>query len=389
MPIAQQIGRLGSLYVKDEASYAAAVTFGATDAFRHLTFTTRKSLNRANSLEKKGTPGLTNRFSRHIEAGYQLEAYLSPSGTIKTAPNGRLWLKNGLGAERVGALSTTVAVGTGAVDGAELASVTGLAVGDFVLINCTGGSNPGRYARVITSIAGSDVTWAPDLPQAPADGDTVKDGVTYRLANSLPASMAIGRYLSDRSWEVKGAVVEQLGLMFNGNDEVKLTAQGPAQTSSTPAQAKPGAFTAVGSPVTGITGYAYVNDTALRIVRADFNVANLTQLINDSFGQDRAEDFYRDGRRDITVAIEQRLTDETTLYDLADEATDFALLLQAGLTEGRIVAVYAPRCELNIPEIPDDDGGIRNQYTAVCKETVAGLDGASTGGNDELIVGLL
>jgi hypothetical protein len=389
MSIAQQIGRLGSLYVKDEPTYAEDVVFAATDAFRHLTFTTRKSLNRSNSLEKKGTPGLTNRFSRHIEAGYQLEAYLSPSGTIQVAPNGRLWLKNGLGAERVGTVSTTVASG-GDVDGAVLADASGLAVGEFILIHIATGPSAGRYARVVTGIDSDDtVSWVPDLPVAPANGSTVKAGVTYSLANALPKSMAIGRYLPDRSWEVKGAVVEQLGLMFNGNDEVKLTSQGPAQTSDSPAQAKPGAFTAVGSPVTGITGYAYVNDAALKIVRADFNVANLTQLINDSFGLDRAEDFYRDGRRDITVSLEQRLTDDTTLYDLADGPTDFALLLQAGLTEGRIVAVYAPRCELNIPEIPDDDGGIRNQYTAVCKETLAGLDGVSEGGNDEIIVALL
>lgn len=389
MTIAQQIGRLGSLYVKDEPTYAEDVVFSATDAFKHLTFVPRKSLNRSNSLEKKGTPGLTDRFSRHIEAGYNLEAYLSPSGTIKTPPNARLWMRNGLGAERIGTATTTVA-SAGDVDGAILADASGLAVGEFILIEIATGPSAGRYARVVTGIGtDDDVTWVPDLPAAPPNGSTVKAGVTYSLANTLPKSMCVGRYLTGRSWELKGAVVEQLGLMFNGNDEVKFTSQGPAQTSESPAQSKPVAFTTVGSPVTGIVGYAYVNDTALRIVRADFQVANLTQLINDSFGHDRAEDFYRDGRRDITVAIEQRLTDDTTLYALAEGPTDFALLLQAGLTEGRIVAIYAPRCELNIPEIPDDDGGIRNQYTAVCKETLAGLDGNGAGGNDEIIVGFL
>lgn len=389
--MSQQIGRTGQVYAKENAgTYGDAVVFAATDAVKHLNFVPRKSLNRSNSLERKGTPGLADRFSRHIEAGYTLEAYLSPSGTIQTAPNARVLLKHGFGTERVGTLTTTVVAGSGLVGGAELTSVTGLAAGDMVLITCTGGATPGRYARVITSLAGADVTWAPDLPQAPADLDTVKQGVTYRLANTLPAGgFNIGRYLESLNWELKGAVVEKLSLMFDGNDECKFAASGPAQDLEKPAQAKPGAFTTVGSPVTGISGYLYKDDTAIKAVKFNFEINNIEELINDSFGADRAEDHYRGGRRDITVSLEQRLLSSADLYDLAATPTDLSIMAQAGKTEGRIVAVYAPRVELDIPEVPDDDGAIKPSYKGVCKETLAGLDGASTGGNDEIILGLL
>jgi len=383
----QQIGRLGKLFCKEEATYGAAVVLAATDAFRHLDIGFRYNLNRSNSLEKKGTPGLSNRFSRHIEAGFDLRsAYLSPSGTIQTAPEAKAILKNSFGAEVVGTLSTTVASG-GAVGGATLTSATGLNVGDVVLINCTGGSFPGRYARFIKSISGAAVTWGPDLPQAPANADTVKQGVTYKLANDIPKSLTLARYLPDVSYELKGAVVEKLQLMFDGNDEVKIAASGPAQVQTRPAQAQPGAFTTVGQPVTGISGYFYLDGTAFKITKANIEVNNLLELINDSYGNDRAESYYRGGRRDVTFSLDARLTDDQAAYAAAEAASDTTLMIQAGKTEGAIIAVYAPRAEFDIPDVPDDDGAIRLSYRGACKETLLGLNGAGFVGNDELILG--
>lgn len=388
----QQIGRLGKMFAKDcTGSYAGAPVFAATDAVRHLEISLRHSNNRQNSLERRGTPGLRDRFSRHIEAGFELRpSYLSPSGTIAVVPEMEVFLRNGFGSERVGTLSTTVSGAPApTVGGATLASVTGLAVKDFVVINCTGGAAPGQYGRFIKSISGSAVTWTPDLPQAPATGDTVKQGVTYQPANALPANgFNIGHYLPDISREAYGCVVEKLGLMFDGNDECKVSASGPAQRIVKPAQAEPGAFTTVGSPLTGITGYLYKNGAALKLVRFNFELNNQQKLINDSFGNDRAEDHFRNGRRDVTVALEQRLLSTSDFYDLAVAATDFQLFAQAGTAEGRIIGVLAPRVELDVPDVPDPDGEIIPSYNGVAKETVSGLDGASTGGNDELLLGL-
>lgn len=382
----QQIGRTGQVYAKDAATYGVAPTFGATDAVKHLDFTPGKSLNRQNSLERKGTPGLSDRFSRHVDAKYALSAYLSPSGTLGVAPNGKVFYKHAFGAESVGSLSTTIA-SSPTTTGATLTSVSGLSVGKFALIDVTG---VGPCGVIVKSISGSAVTWSPELPDAPTAGDTFKQGVTYTPSSLLPApGFNVGRYLADHNWELSGAIVEKLGLSFDGNDECKFTASGPARDLVKPAQSKPGSFTAVGGPVTGIAGYLYLDATALKATKFNFELNNMSKLINDSFGTQYAEDHFRNGRRDVTFTLEQRLLSSAALYELAEDATDASLFVQAGTVEGRIICVYAPRIEFDIPDVQDPDGEIIPSYRGVCKETLAGLDGASVGGNDEIFLGLL
>jgi hypothetical protein len=110
MAVKQQVGRLGKLFAKKQTDFVTAATVAATDALRHLDVGFSYNLNRQNSLEKKGTPGLTNRFSRHIDAGFDLKsAYLSPSGTIKTAPEAKAILECGFGVQAIGTGTTTVA----------------------------------------------------------------------------------------------------------------------------------------------------------------------------------------------------------------------------------------------------------------------------------------
>jgi hypothetical protein len=385
----QQIGRTGLVYAKDHtASYAGgSPVFSATDALRHLEIHLLKDLHRSNSLERRPTPGLLDRFSRHTDASFDLKAmYLSPSGTIQVAPNCGVILRNGFGSERIGTLSTTVASGP-TTTGATLTSATGLAVNDGVVINCTGGSAPGRYVRFIASISGAVVTWTPALPQAPATSDTVKQGVTYQPTTALPPyGFDIAHYLTDISRELSGAVVEKLAMMFDGNDECKISASGPGQDLVKPAQSKPGAFTVVGSPVTGISGYLYKDGTAIKLTKFQFDLNNLEKLINDSFGASTAEDHFRNGRRDVALSFDQRQLTSTDFYDAAVAASDFQLFAQAGKTEGSIIGVLAPRCEIDIPDMPNPDGEIINGYKGVCKETVGGLSGSATGGNDELLV---
>src|SRR5438445_757293 len=130
----RQVGRLGKCFAKVEGSYGTAPTFAATDAFRHIEVNTAASLNRSDSLEKRGTPGLRDRFSRHITGMLDIKnAYLQPSGTIGTAPEAKVLLKNAFGAENVGSASTTIASGP-AVGGATLTSGAGFAVGNGVSI---------------------------------------------------------------------------------------------------------------------------------------------------------------------------------------------------------------------------------------------------------------
>lgn len=384
-----QVGRLGKVYAKDSTgspgAYATAPTFASSDAFRHIDISLGYDNKRRDSLEKRGTPGLRDRFSSHIEAMFDLKkAYLSPSGTIQTAPEGRVFLKNAFGAESVGALSTTVASGA-STTGATLTSVTGLAIRQAILIHCTG-SNPGYYPRIVTNIVGSAVTWAPALASAPANGDSVKNGVTYTLANTLPADFDVAHYLPNLSFEALGCVANKFGITFDGNSEVEFSCSGPAQVRQRPAQSIPGAFTTVGSPVTGITGSFLFNGTLYEMDKMSVSIDNAMKVMNTWFGTDRAQGFYRDGRRKIEVSIDAMMSDDTSILAAGENAADNPILAYAGTTEGRIVGLYMPRTEFDSPATADGDGALKWSFKGVAKEGTAGLSANDAVGNDEVIL---
>jgi hypothetical protein len=376
MPVAQQIGRLGKLFVKRQADYITAATMAATNAFRHLDVGFSYNLNRQNSLEKKGTPGLMERFSRHVVAGLDLRAaYLSPSGTLGTAPEADLILESGFGSKATSAAATTVASATTS-SSFTLTSAVGFSIGQLIAVRRA------AYTRVeitrITNLAGAVVTCSPALGGTPAAADSVKGGVVYSMTNGVPEALTVCRYLPDVSYQLEGVVIDKLGITMNGNDETKMRASGPARLQTRPAQAEPGAFTTIGNPVTGILGAFLIGGVAFKITQVDIEINNAMELVNDSLGEQFAEDKYRNGRRDCTIAIEARLTDDETLYALAEAAGDGVISVHTGQTEGKVVAILLPRAEFDIPDVPDDDGAIRVSYRGVAKETV---------GNDEVFLG--
>jgi len=379
-----QIGRLGKVYVKDSTSYyAVAPTFAASDAFRHIDIATQHDWKRRPSLEKRGTPGLRDRFSSHIEAMFDVKkAYLSPSGTIKTPPEARVFLRNSFGTERVGTLSTTCTGGGETTTSATLASVTGLAIGDAILIESTA-APAGSYPRIVTNIVGSVVTWAPALPAAPNDTDPVKTGVTYQFANATPKDFDLGWYLPNLSFELAGCVADKIGFTFDGNSEVEFSCSGPAQARARPAQTIPGAFTTVGTPLTGIVGSFLFNGTVYEMDKCAINVNNANKVMNTWFGTDRAQGFYRDGRRSVEVTIDAFMSDDSSLLAAGEAFSDNAALVYAGNAEGRIVGIYLPRLELDNPATADADGALKWAFKGVAKELSAGLSANATIGNDE------
>lgn len=380
-----QVGRLGKCFAKVESGYGVQPTFAATDALRHIDVSTAASLNRSDSLEKRGTPGLRDRFSRHITGLLDIKnAYLQPSGTIGTKPEANVLLKNVFGVETVGALSTTIASGP-AVGGATLTSGTGAAVGQGISIVVAAGTAPGTYLRILTSVAGAAVTWAPNLPGAPAVADTVKNTcATYSFANELPGSFSFAHYLPNVSVEMHGCVVDKLQIMFDANGEVTFSASCPAKERLRPAQTIPGAFTTVGSPITGIVGAFLFNGTAYQILKASVAITNAEAMQNDIYGTDRSQGFYRNGRRAVTLAIEARVTDDLALVTQAELASDNALFIQCNNIEGKNIGLYLPRVEFDVPATPDSDGAMSYSFSGVAKETLAGIGGAAVAGNDEV-----
>jgi hypothetical protein len=376
MPI--QNARLARVYIGEEASYGTAATLAATDAFRHIEVSHGANNNRSASLEKRATPGLRDRFNRHIEANFNIgRAYLQPSGVLGTVPEGDLVFLNGMGAKRVSTGTSTVAASPSpTTTTADVASATGFQIGDFVLINCTGGSFPGLYVRRLTNVVSTSLTWTPALPQAPVTTNTIKGGIGYTLANDLPASLTAARYFPDRAYQFNGWAIDRLGFKFNGNAEAELMASGPAKEKAASPQAEPGAFTTVGSPVTGLYGSVYVDGAAfLDLLTLDCEINNAMKLDNESFGTDRARAMYRQGRRDCTISLGRRMTDDDALYEAAADAADLSILIQSGLAEGGITGLWIPRFELDVPDTGDSDGDLTEDFRGVAKENT---------GNDEV-----
>jgi hypothetical protein len=380
-----QIGRLGQLLISEEATYGTAPALLATMAMRHLDFTSQYNpFNRANSPDKKQTPGVMNRYDRRVTAGFNLaSAFLRPSGTIAIAPECNLLLKHGLGTVRLGTGVTTFASALSTTGGTvQAAQGATFQVGEFVNINIAAGGNAGNYMRVITAIATDAITWAPALPSAPAVADTIKAGVTYSLASNLANSLSFSRYLPDLSWQTVGCVVDSLKFMFNNNEEAKFSATGPGQTQTRPAPGIPGFTTVGGNPPSGLTGGLMIGGTAYKFLGLEVDQKNAMAVQNEDFGSKLANGYYRSGRRDITFSLKARVTDVVTAYSQAEAGTDFVLFAQCGSALGNQVAIYSPRAELaDVPDTPDSDGALEWSFKGVFKETVGGA------GNDEYKIG--
>lgn len=389
-----QIGRQGQLYVVTESTYGTIPTVNATDALRHIDFTANfDNVNRRTIMEKKASPGTITaaRTAGRKKADYSLEAILRPSAALNTVPECDEILAAAFGTKTNVSLSTTVNVGTGAVGGATLASVTGLAVGDFVLITCP--DTKKRLRQILTLPGGGVVTWAPNLPsgQQPADGAAVKGVITYKLTTALAISLSLAHYLkftdgtAGRSRAVKGAVADKLNLVFNANDDPKLTVSGPAKLVEAP-PAQPGAFTTVGGqPPSGLTGDLLIGNTAFPFMELGVELTNGLVLRNgegrEEYGQDAATEVYRAGRREIALTIEARAETDATLYDLTEAGTFAGLFSQTGYTEGNCLAIRCPNAEFPPPDQDDPDDEVSDSYKGWARESA---DGA----NDEIFLAL-
>ena len=373
MPNTYQIGRLGRVYVAQESSYGSAASLAAGDAVRHLNSKFNQSpRNRVNSPEKHQHPSQLYRFDRRKTADWMLSGILYPSGTINTLPDADPILKSTFGQVRNVTLSTTVN-GSPTTTSVPCVSVTGLAVGDFILVNATNG---GRQVRKITNIASTTLTVEPALAAAPSVGNSVKGCITYSFTTALGNSLNMARYLPNVSYEILGGAPESLKIMFDANDEIMFEASGPAQSRSRPAQSDPGTFTVVGTtPPSGLTGFLRVNTAAEEFLKATFEIKNGIALDNRAFGTSAAQAMFRNTKREVLTTIDAMQSDDVSILDVSETNADTQGLVQCGLTEGSIVAVYAPKIDIETPDDQDGDETLQHSFRGVCK---------GSSGNDEL-----
>src|SRR3990167_3368616 len=252
-----QIGRKGRVYVAAETVYGTAPGFAATDAVRHLNVAlNRKPRNRVNAPTRHTHPDQVYRRTRRGTASWSLSGEFFPSGVLNTLPDHPDIREHGIGAKTNVVLATTIAVGgAGTTTADTLTSAAGLAIGDALLFSHQDGN---KYVRFLTAVnTGTGVcTWAPALPSALTDGQAVKGTLTYKPATALAKSLNIGHYLTSLSYQGYGAVVDELKVSCDANNEVMWEASGPMQKRTRNADtADPATFTVVGTtPPSGLTG---------------------------------------------------------------------------------------------------------------------------------------
>jgi len=277
----------------------------------------------------------------------------------------------GLGA----ALVNTDASGLLTTTGGFVADAGALAVGDGILIT----RNSVRYARKVTAIATTNLTWAPALPTAVIADEAVKGAITYTLTTDLSLSLTAAHYLTGFKREQNGIGIDRLSLIFDGTEEARIAASGPAKTQlSGTTQAEPASFTTVGgNPPTGMVGELYLDAVLALHKTLSVELTNNLVARHIEAGTSAPSEMYRGGRREIAVSLETFAETEADLYDLAEAGTPVALFRQNGRTEGNIVAVYAPRVEFQVPETSDDDEAVNWPFSGVALESADGQ-------NDEL-----
>ena len=339
MPVSRQ----SQVYLKKEAVYGVSEVLASANAIRHLEAgLVHDPFNRITSPEKKQSPGPQTRFDRKKSAELgSLGVLLRPGGALNTLPESDPLLEAAFGLRTNVTLSTTADSGL-AVTGAVVASAGALAKGDAVLLKVTG-ETASPFVRILTSVTGNTLVWAPALPAAQTAADFVKGGITYKLGTDLAISLTIAHYLDKgRDRELLGVAIDQLTLAFDPNEEPRLTASGPAKDMKSKAavQAQPAAFTTVGAaaPPSGILGQAQIDAVVYKFITAEVAISNGMVLRNTEYGANDATEVYRKGRREVTISMESFLGDEA-LYDLAEAGTETEFLLQTGRTEGNIVAV--------------------------------------------------
>ena len=375
-----QIGRKGKLFVKKEATYneTPRPTLVATDAIRHIDVgMTWDPFARVTSPEKKQSPGAVVRLDRRSTGEFSLRsALLRPSGTLNTLPEADEILEAGFGSKTNVTLTTTVSASPApTTTTATVASAGTLATGDGILITRAGI----KYVRILTNVIANALTWAPALPTAPTTGESVKGCLTYKLTTDLAISLFAAHYLSATKRSESGIGIDKLSLIFDGTEEARLTASGPAAAQETDAvQAEPAAFTTVGgNPPTGMVGDHYIDAVAVLHKTLTVDLANGLALRHSEAGVAVPTEVYRVGRREVTIKEETFAEDETEIYDLAEAGTDVSVLRQNGRTEGNILALYLPRVEFKVPDQGDDDGEVSWSFSGLALESADGM-------NDEL-----
>lgn len=368
------------VFVKKETAFADTTYTGlaATDAVLARTIQLTAAHNRVPSREKRATPDYVTALPRMATAGWSLSAAWQPSGTNGTESDLAPLFEGLMGSKAgSGAVTTVAASPSPTVTGFTVASPTGMAVGDIIVVTLT----TGREATRITNIATAALTVSPALSAAPASGAAAVCGVSYKLTTAAPPTLAVCNFMGSLEEAVIGALVESAQVTFAKSDEVLVSFTGPGAKylgQGTASLTNPGSQTTVGAPINGLIADANVNGYVFKVTGVNVSLSNALALRDQDLGEAYATEVFRGDRRTATVEASFYVED-TRIMDLATAFTKGGLSLVMGGTNGSMLAMVAPLVEWEIAPLPAGETG-----PAIM--TARGTCYASSTGNDSIVL---
>jgi hypothetical protein len=307
----------------------------------------------------------------------------SANKTAGSAPEYGLLMKSLLGGVRT--LADTIAVTGGTVAVVEVASSTGLAVGDIIMIKK--GVGGACHISPITSLTATEITLAIPAAVAFVAGDSIEKAVNYYGVNSGHPSLSITQYMDDKiriqasgvkvaSMSVDSFAVGQLpsfNFSFNGLGYSEAVA-------SAPAGAKPAVFVSAQPPLI-LNACVYMDDGTLIAQDVALSISNglgritSTCSANGVIGQLITQ-------REITGSFTSYMSDsDVNMFTKFDANSTFRLFFYAtnpvnGVAGGKkeAFAVHVPHCIITSIAKADSDGIMTLSVSFSAGEPVSGSD---------------
>jgi hypothetical protein len=307
-------------------------------------------------------------------SAFSIASDLIPSGNAATptAPDIDPLLEAHFGSKHTATAHTTLAAGSTSTVlnfAAGGVAASGTQVGDIIVVDVSAAF--GLEARQVTVIATDAVTVDRALSAAPASGRAVYTGTTYKLLASALKTVHIWQFLDGDNFrhKVGGASVKTMAISCDFSSETpvaEVTFTGEGKQVETATTARPTSVTA-GEPLLPAEAKVWIGASGVICVTSvGVDSDNGLELrMNESCslfptGQKRTGN---GGNFNITQSISLLLqTAYEGYYDVADDLTAYDVIVQLGVSPGKIVAWRTPKWILDANP-GDQDGEVKLDLT--------------------------
>ena len=230
------IGRDLTVFVAKQSAYKLTDTAGESypetaDAIRVITGSAGGTINFAPQESKFGTATAVSGIPQKRTGEGSFEGYVMPSGTRTTAPDmDELLTASGWTKVDRSATTTTVSGGSSTAKRVDLASSTGFAIGDPVIVETGNGTGLYEMRRVDgVDTSGTDITVEPPLTFSPAASANVKGGIGYKPSDTRDTAedaLALWVMNNNSADRIAGWTPDSASFTQGGEDAARISISG-------------------------------------------------------------------------------------------------------------------------------------------------------------------